>query len=881
VGKTVSVKLRLEVGGYVLGAKQAEAAAGRIGDALDKTSKKGKADLDKIARGLGIAGTALVGLAAVAVTTAAAFDKQMSEVGAVANATAEQLLALREAAIQAGQATVFSASDAARAEAELAKAGVSTADILKGALAGSLSLASAGSLDLATSATIAANAMNTFGLGGDQVGHIADVLAAAANKSAAGVDDLGQGLQQVGLVANQFGLSFEETVALLGAFADRGLRGSDGATSLKTALQRLGAPTEEAASQMKALGLSFYDGTGQMKDIVEVAGDLQTALKDLSPAQRNAALQTIFGSDAIRAANILYTEGSKGIQDYVDAVNDQGAASRVAAQKMDNLAGDVEQLKGSLETLFITSGEGANGGLRTLAQGLTGLVNTFSGLPGSVQSTVVVVAGLTGGALLLAAAGIKVKTTLASVNEQLVLMGPAGAKAAAGLAAVGKFGGIAVGAITALTLATDAANSLDDYSVSADGLADSLKQLGDTGKATGEITTQFGVNLDGFGKAVAGLSNPFGGLLGSLESVIPGLRQFDQNLAFGSPQVFKEQVAAVDAALTKLVQDGQVDAANAAFKRLWVEAQKSGVTLDELQAAFPNYIAASRDAAKSTATLADNTAAAARATLGAAQAGEKLIDVWDQLHGAVKSADETMLDAKKAVDDVRDAFAQNGRSIKGNTEAALENRIALENAARKASAAADAYLEAGGTADGARKILKDFEDQAIKATGATGKNADAVKALADQLFALPSNTTTTVTTIQRTVVGEFRAGERRWGGITTHAATGALREAAVYSSQSPARYAFAEPATGGEAFIPRNGDSSRSMSILHAAAGWYNADVVPKQGWYGSSGGQVAGAVDVRVRVEDPRGRVLHDTLTTYAVNTGRAPADLWSAKRR
>jgi hypothetical protein len=91
---------------------------------------------------------------------------------------------------------------------------------------------------------------------------------------------------------------------------------------------------------------------------------------------------------------------------------------------------------------------------------------------------------------------------------------------------------------------------------------------------------------------------------------------------------------------------------------------------------------------------------------------------------------------------------------------------------------------------------------------------------------------------------------------------------------------IAEPQTKGEAFVPKSGDYGRSMTILSAAAGWYNADVVPRQGWYGG-GGSVAGHVDVRVQVEDPRGRVLHETLTTYAVDTGRAPADLWSAKRR
>src|SRR3546814_5216326 len=56
-------------------------------------------------------------------------------------------------------------------------------------------------------------------------------------------------------------------------------------------------------------------------------------------------------ADGMRAANVLYELGEKGIQDYVTAVDDQGAAAEVAAKKMDNLAGDVEKLTGSLETM--------------------------------------------------------------------------------------------------------------------------------------------------------------------------------------------------------------------------------------------------------------------------------------------------------------------------------------------------------------------------------------------------------------------------------------------------------------------------------------------------------------------------------------------------
>jgi hypothetical protein len=82
----------------------------------------------------------------------------------------------------------------------------------------------------------------------------------------------------------------------------------------------------------------------------------------------------------------------------------------------------------------------------------------------------------------------------------------------------------------------------------------------------------------------------------------------------------------------------------------------------------------------------------------------------------------------------------------------------------------------------------------------------------------------------------------RWGGVTYRAQTGLLN-ASVYSTQNPARYAFAEPATGGEAFIPRRGNRARSLKILDEAASWYGADVTTQ--WRGQRPVPVATTADM------------------------------------
>lgn len=38
---------------------------------------------------------------------------------------------------------------------------------------------------------------------------------------------------------------------------------------------------------------------------------------------------------------------------------------------------------------------------------------------------------------------------------------------------------------------------------------------------------------------------------------------------------------------------------------------------------------------------------------------------------------------------------------------------------------------------------------------------------------------------------------------------------------------YAEPATGGEAFVPRRGNAARSVGVLEHAAGWYGMGLHP------------------------------------------------------
>lgn len=489
--RTVSVNLVASIGQYVSSMSKAAAVTSQVGDTATATGAKAKSGFDLAGKGALLMGGAVVAGLGMAVSKSMEFESAMSAAQAATSATGSALDDLREAAMQAGADTQYSATEAARAITEMGKAGVSTADILGGGLEGALALAAAGEIEVAEAAEIASIAMTQFNLSGEELPHVADLLAAGAGKAMGSVGDLGAALNQAGLIASAAGLSIEETTGGLAAFASAGLIGSDAGTSFKTMLQALQAPSGKSAELMAELGINMYDANGNMLGLSEMAGVLQSSLGHLTEEQRNAALAQIFGSDAVRAANVLYKEGASGIAEWTAKVNDQGYAAEMAAKLNDNLKGDLERLGGAFDTLMIQMGEGAQGPLREIVQAFTGILDIaadllgfWSGLPGPVQLAIGTLAGV---ALLKGPVGSALETIglkAMYARDAMVGVGGTGGLKAAGAGLLGVFGGpwgLAItGAVAGLSLLTSWLGDSDeaaDKSAAAQGkLAAALEQ---------------------------------------------------------------------------------------------------------------------------------------------------------------------------------------------------------------------------------------------------------------------------------------------------------------------------------------------------------------------------------------------------------------------
>lgn len=728
-----------------------------------KTSKSTK-EASEVLKSLGpialTAGAALAAGLGAAVAKFAEFDKAMSNVQADTHESAANMALLREAAIDAGAKTAFSATEAANAIDELAKAGVSTTDILGGALDGALNLAAAGSLDVASAAEIAATALSTFKLSGDQMTHVSDLLAAGAGKAQGSVQDMSAALNQSALVAKNTGLSIDDTTGALAAFASNGLLGSDAGTSFKTMLQSLNPRSTQAAQLMDQLGIKAYDAQGNFVGLTKYAGMLQTGLSGLTQEQRNAALQTIFGSDAVRAATVLYEQGSDGIQDWIDKVNDSGYAAETAAAKQDNLSGDLEKLGGAFDTLMISLGEGANGPLRFLTQGATELVDAVNALPGPVKEGATVIGALGAAALIAGGGYVLILPKIAAfkaAQEALNTTAITGSANFKALSATMKTMGIGIGVVAGVGIVIAGVNE------AAKGLAATdaqMQNVAKTGKSAEEILTtawQGYIGSSLWAKGEKNIENFQSQLNNTIELQNNWWSRFWHGTDGTGP--FADNLRRVGDTLKDL-SSSDLPSAQRAFRLLADETDGSDISLQGLLNAMPSYKEALTQVATNAGKTADDQTllniALGNGEWGAAADGadntsesldgvqesaeatsEAISDLKDRIEGfgkATLDSRSAQRDFEAALDDAQSALEKNGRTLDIHTEKGRANQAALDDIAESSSKLAQAKLDEGASVEDVSQIVADGRQKYIDMAVAMGMPMDEATRLADTVF---------------------------------------------------------------------------------------------------------------------------------------------------
>ncbi|MET3658530.1 phage tail tape measure protein [Sporosarcina psychrophila] len=319
----------------------------------DQLSKR----MGKVTKGV-MAGMAVIGVGVgVAINKFVEFDNQMRKAGAIAGATTTEFNTMKEAAIDMGAQTSKNATEVAESMAELAAKGFDANQTIA-AMPGIIAASEASGESLAIAADTVSSALNIWGLEAAEAGHVADVLAMAANVSAAGIGDLQQAFKYAGAPAAALGITMEEVAASIGIMTDAGLDGSGAGTSLRTSLLKLNNPAKAQLKIMDKLGFSLTDSAGEAKSLSQMVGDLTKSTKGLSDADKVATIGKLVGTEAVSGFLALMAAGPKVIDEMSAAlVNSDGAAAKTAAEMMAGIGGALEALGGAIDSFALRIGD--------------------------------------------------------------------------------------------------------------------------------------------------------------------------------------------------------------------------------------------------------------------------------------------------------------------------------------------------------------------------------------------------------------------------------------------------------------------------------------------------------------------------------------------
>lgn len=347
------------------------------------------------------AGVTALGTASV--TTAANFESSMSQVQATMGITKDAMSkvdgqsvntmdTLSKLAKKMGAETAFSASECAEALNYLALAGYDTQQMCD-TLPTVLNLAAAGDIALADASDMVTDAMSALGMGVNEAGTMVDQMAKTASTTNTSVAQLGEGILTIGATAKSIKGGTAELNTALGILANNGIKGAEGGTHLRNIILSLQNPTDKAADQMEALGLSVYDSEGNMRSMNDILGDLNKSMDGMTSAEKSNIISTIFNKTDLSSVNALLANTGDTWDSLQKSITDSGgAAQQMADTQLDNLQGQLTILKSALEGLAISFGELLMPAIKQIVGWVQKFVDWLNGLSEETKKTVVTIA---------------------------------------------------------------------------------------------------------------------------------------------------------------------------------------------------------------------------------------------------------------------------------------------------------------------------------------------------------------------------------------------------------------------------------------------------------------------------------------------------------
>lgn len=325
-----------------------------------------------------------------AFTGGTAFESAMAKVGTIADTAKVPLESLSSQVLQVSGDMHIGANEIAEAAYQAISAGQDTGNAV--AFAGQASmLATAGFTSSASAVDILTTALNAYGKGADEAGHVSDVLLTTQNLGKTSVDELAGSMGRVIPLAAAYNVSMENLSSGLAIMTANGIATAEASTYTKSMLNELGDTGSTVGKILKQqTGKSFAELNADGKSL----GDVLQVLYDSVGGNATKFAGLWSSVEAGTGALSLASSGADKFNGVLQQMQTDSGATQTAydtmtdtmAYKLDGVKTNAQNLGTALfDAVSGRLGEGvalAGGYLQTLSESVqqNGIAGLAEGL---------------------------------------------------------------------------------------------------------------------------------------------------------------------------------------------------------------------------------------------------------------------------------------------------------------------------------------------------------------------------------------------------------------------------------------------------------------------------------------------------------------------
>jgi len=338
---------------------------------LNKLGKEGGVlggKMGKLAKvGLGAVAVGMVGLAkgaSASIKAFTGFEDKLTQSLAIMQTTTAQQEAMAKTAREVAMETTIGATESAEAYFFLASAGLDAEQSIS-ALPQVAKFAQAGMFDMATATDLATDAQSALGLtvkdaqvNLKNLTRVTDVLVKANTLANATVQQFSEALtNKAGSALKITNKSIEEGVAVLSAFADRGVKGAEAGEKLNQLLRDVTRAVGKNADEFKKANIQVVDNEGNLKNLADVIAELDKGMSGLSDQQKAVLLDQLGLNRGVADAVKILSGAEEQIKAYQEELENAGGTTEMVAEKqLESLKAQTEILQNTVGNLAIIIG---------------------------------------------------------------------------------------------------------------------------------------------------------------------------------------------------------------------------------------------------------------------------------------------------------------------------------------------------------------------------------------------------------------------------------------------------------------------------------------------------------------------------------------------